>query len=82
MPSPQQPIGSGFGAASTAADVIKGIDLSGRTAVVTGGHSGLGLETTRALRPPAPPLSSRCAPRAVPATCLGGSTASRSTSWT
>ncbi|MEU8277895.1 SDR family NAD(P)-dependent oxidoreductase [Microbispora bryophytorum] len=50
MPSPQRPIGSGFGAESTAAEVIKGIDLSGRTAVVTGGHSGLGLETTRALR--------------------------------
>ncbi|TDC40685.1 SDR family NAD(P)-dependent oxidoreductase [Micromonospora sp. 15K316] len=50
MPSPQQPIGSGFDAASTTDDVIKGIDLSGRTAIVTGGHSGLGLETTRALR--------------------------------
>ncbi|MEV6373216.1 SDR family NAD(P)-dependent oxidoreductase [Micromonospora musae] len=50
MPSPQLPIGSGFGPASTTADVIKGIDLSGRTAIVTGGHSGLGLETTRALR--------------------------------
>ncbi|RKN21069.1 SDR family NAD(P)-dependent oxidoreductase [Micromonospora musae] len=50
MPTPQSPIGSGFGAAATTADVIKGIDLSGRTAIVTGGHSGLGLETTRALR--------------------------------
>ncbi|MEE6261889.1 SDR family NAD(P)-dependent oxidoreductase [Plantactinospora sonchi] len=50
MPSPQQPIGSGFGAAATTADVIRGIDLSGRTVIVTGGHSGLGLETTRALR--------------------------------
>ncbi|MDW5324319.1 SDR family NAD(P)-dependent oxidoreductase [Plantactinospora sp. KLBMP9567] len=50
MPSPQRPIGSGFGAASTAGEVIEGIDLSGRTAIVTGGHSGLGLETTRALR--------------------------------
>jgi NAD(P)-dependent dehydrogenase (short-subunit alcohol dehydrogenase family) len=46
----QKPIGSGFGAASTAADVIKGIDLSGKTAIVTSGHSGIGLETTRALR--------------------------------
>ncbi|WP_067659547.1 SDR family NAD(P)-dependent oxidoreductase [Nocardia harenae] len=45
----QRPIGSGFGAASTAADVLAGIDLNGRTAVVTGGHKGLGLETTRAL---------------------------------
>ena len=50
MPSPQHPIGSGFDAASTTGDVIKGIDLTGKTAIVTGGHSGLGLETTRALR--------------------------------
>nr|WP_193044427.1 oxidoreductase [Mycolicibacterium baixiangningiae] len=45
----QHPLGSGFTAASTTADVLEGIDLTGRTAVVTGGHVGLGLETTRAL---------------------------------
>ncbi|MFI2610361.1 oxidoreductase [Kitasatospora sp. NPDC018619] len=45
----QQPTGSPFSAASTAGDVLAGLDLSGRTAVVTGGYSGLGLETTRAL---------------------------------
>ncbi|WP_419992425.1 oxidoreductase [Streptomyces boninensis] len=45
----QHKIGSGFGERSTAADVTAGIDLSGRLAVVTGGHAGLGLETTRAL---------------------------------
>lgn len=45
----QTPIGSRFNAASTAADVLHGIDLTGRTAIVTGGASGLGLETTRAL---------------------------------
>ncbi|MGW2471702.1 oxidoreductase [Streptomyces sp. NPDC001665] len=45
----QQPIGSPFSAASTAQDVTAGLDLSGRNAVVTGGYSGLGLETTRAL---------------------------------
>ncbi|MEU2022534.1 SDR family NAD(P)-dependent oxidoreductase [Streptomyces sp. NPDC016469] len=45
----QQPLGSPFSAASTAQDVTAGLDLSGRTAVVTGGYSGLGLETTRAL---------------------------------
>ena len=38
-----------FGAQSTAADVIEGVDLSGRRAVVTGGASGIGLETARAL---------------------------------
>lgn len=46
-PTPQAPIGSGFTAASTASEVINGIDLSGRTAIVTGGYSGLGRETVR-----------------------------------
>ncbi|MEU9192132.1 SDR family NAD(P)-dependent oxidoreductase [Streptomyces hundungensis] len=45
----QRPIGSGFGTRSTTADVLAGVDLTGRLAVVTGGYSGLGLETTRAL---------------------------------
>ncbi|MBF8188113.1 SDR family NAD(P)-dependent oxidoreductase [Nonomuraea sp. K274] len=49
MTTPQHKIGSGFGAASTADDVLRGIDLSGKLAIVTGGYSGLGLETTRAL---------------------------------
>ncbi|WP_433187957.1 SDR family NAD(P)-dependent oxidoreductase [Actinoallomurus sp. CA-150999] len=49
MTAKQQKIGSGFGAQSTAEEVLTGIDLSGRTALVTGGYSGLGLETTRAL---------------------------------
>ena len=49
MTTPQKPIGSGFGARSTAAEVIRGIDLHGRLAIVTGGNSGLGLETVRAL---------------------------------
>src|SRR3954451_400536 len=49
MRTPQQPIGSGFGARSTAAEVLEGIDRSGRVAIVTGGYSGLGLETVRAL---------------------------------
>lgn len=45
----QQPIGTGFTAASTAAEVLKDTDLNGVTAIITGGHSGIGLETTRAL---------------------------------
>jgi NAD(P)-dependent dehydrogenase (short-subunit alcohol dehydrogenase family) len=49
MSTPQQPIGSGFGAQSTATDVLDGVDLSGKLAIVTGGYSGIGIETTRAL---------------------------------
>lgn len=45
----QHPIGSGFTASSTAEDVLAGIDLSGRNVLITGGHAGLGLETTRTL---------------------------------
>ncbi|GGH52584.1 oxidoreductase [Paenibacillus silvae] len=47
--TPQQKMNSGFDKSSTAAEVLRGLDLSGRLAVVTGGYSGLGLETTRAL---------------------------------
>ncbi len=43
------PIGTGFTAASTADEVLDGLDLSGRNAIVTGGHAGIGLEVTRAL---------------------------------
>lgn len=49
MTTPQAPLGSGFGIRSTASEVIAGIDLSGKTALVTGGYSGLGRETVRAL---------------------------------
>ncbi|MGW7520756.1 SDR family NAD(P)-dependent oxidoreductase [Streptomyces sp. NPDC054796] len=38
-----------FGATSTAAEVIDGIDLTGRRALVTGASSGIGVETARAL---------------------------------
>jgi NAD(P)-dependent dehydrogenase (short-subunit alcohol dehydrogenase family) len=38
-----------FGFESTATDVVNGIDLSGRRAIVTGASSGIGLETARSL---------------------------------
>ena len=43
------PITTLFGSESTAADVIAGIDLAGRKAIVTGAASGIGVETARAL---------------------------------
>jgi NAD(P)-dependent dehydrogenase (short-subunit alcohol dehydrogenase family) len=45
----QAPLGSGFGPLTTTTEVLAGRDLTGTVAIVTGGHFGLGLETTRAL---------------------------------
>ncbi|MGH9046155.1 MAG: SDR family NAD(P)-dependent oxidoreductase [Acidimicrobiales bacterium] len=42
-------ITTSFDAESTAADVIAGIDLKGRRAIVTGASSGIGVETARVL---------------------------------
>lgn len=50
MTTLQSPINSGFSASSTAEEVIRGIDLTGKSAVVTGGYSGIGIETVKALR--------------------------------
>jgi NAD(P)-dependent dehydrogenase (short-subunit alcohol dehydrogenase family) len=44
-----QHITTPFNAQSTAAEVIAGVDLTGKRAIVTGGSSGIGLETARAL---------------------------------
>jgi NAD(P)-dependent dehydrogenase (short-subunit alcohol dehydrogenase family) len=49
MPTPQHPINSGFTADSTIAEVLSGIDLTGRLAIVTGGYSGIGTAVTRGL---------------------------------
>ncbi|WP_166903147.1 SDR family NAD(P)-dependent oxidoreductase [Mycobacterium sp. DL440] len=43
------PIATPFGFESTASDVIAGVDLTGRSAIVTGAASGIGTETARAL---------------------------------
>ena len=49
MASTQFPIDSGYDAQTTARQALDGADLSGKIAIVTGGVSGLGLATTRAL---------------------------------
>ena len=45
----QAPIKSGLGPETTAEEIAEGLDLRGKTVAVTGGHSGIGLETTRVL---------------------------------
>ena len=45
----QTPIDTGIGRKPEATEVMENIDLSGKTAVVTGGYSGIGIETVSAL---------------------------------
>ena len=45
----QTPIDSGFGNRSTARDVLVGLDVAGKNFIVTGGYSGIGVESVRAL---------------------------------
>ncbi|MFD0250484.1 SDR family NAD(P)-dependent oxidoreductase [Streptomyces sp. NPDC127113] len=49
LPAVPAPLTTSFGPDARARDVIEGADLTGRRAVVTGGASGLGAETVRAL---------------------------------
>jgi NAD(P)-dependent dehydrogenase (short-subunit alcohol dehydrogenase family) len=72
MSTAQAPIGSGFSAASTAADVIRGCNLTGKIAVVTGGASGIGVETTRALRSAGATVVVPARDRSRAATALAG----------
>src|SRR6202051_1109477 len=49
MLTEQKPLPSGYGPRTTAEEALAGRDLRGKVAIVTGGHAGLGLETTRVL---------------------------------
>jgi NAD(P)-dependent dehydrogenase (short-subunit alcohol dehydrogenase family) len=49
MATEQKPINSGYGMRTEASEALGGRNLEGKLAIVTGGYSGLGLETTRAL---------------------------------
>ncbi len=72
MTTPQRKIDSGFGHDTTATEIINGIDLTGKLAVVTGGYSGIGLETTKALAAAGADVLVPARRREVAETALGG----------
>src|ERR1700731_2422717 len=49
MPTAQKPLRSGFGRERTAQEELAACDLGRKVPIVTGGHGGIGLETTRVL---------------------------------
>ena len=46
----QKPLDSGFGQKTEPYEIIKDLDLSNKNIIITGGYSGIGLETTKALK--------------------------------
>ena len=63
-----------FGFATTVDEVIDGVDLTGKTAVVTGASSGLGLQTVATWPRPARTLLRRCGIRTASGPRPSGST--------
>ena len=45
----QKPLNSGFGQKTEPGEILESIDLSKKTVIITGGYSGIGLETTKAM---------------------------------